>query len=129
MIAIDSSALVAVALKEEGYRAYLAQLLAHPCVVGWPTLVETHLALRGRSPAKGRAVESFLRYETLRPAPFDEAMFRTACDAFDRFGKGRGHRAQLNFGDCLAYAVAKTQNLPLLFKGDDFRRTDIRPVL
>ena len=52
-----------------------------------------------------------------------------AADAFLRYGKGRGHRAQLNFGDCLSYAVAKQLDAPLLYKGDDFIHTDIKSAL
>lgn len=51
-----------------------------------------------------------------------------ARDAFDRYGKGRGHPAQLNFGDCLVYGFAKAEGLPLLFKGNDFAQTDIVPA-
>ncbi|MEF2550646.1 type II toxin-antitoxin system VapC family toxin [Aurantimonas sp. A2-1-M11] len=51
----------------------------------------------------------------------------TAIEAYARYGKGR-HPAALNFGDCFAYACARHFNLPLLFKGDDFARTDIRPA-
>ncbi len=54
----------------------------------------------------------------------DSALVRIAREAFLRFGKGR-HPARLNFGDCAAYALAKSNNLPLLFKGEDFARTDI----
>lgn len=61
-------------------------------------------------------------------APFDNAMLNTALDAFACYGKGRGHPAQLNFGDCLSYAVAKTLALPLLFKGHDFGHTDVVPA-
>jgi ribonuclease VapC len=46
--------------------------------------------------------------------------------AFEKYGKGRGHPAQLNMGDCFAYAVAKSRRMPLLFKGNDFTKTDIR---
>jgi ribonuclease VapC len=56
-------------------------------------------------------------------------MYRVAGDAVERYGKGRGHPARLNFGDCLSYAVAKASGLPLLFKGGDFSLTDIRPAL
>ena len=56
------------------------------------------------------------------------ASYGVAVDAFNRYGKGRGHPAQLNFGDCLSYAVARSRNLPLLFKGDDFARTDLVPA-
>lgn len=54
---------------------------------------------------------------------------REAISAFTRFGKGRGHPAQLNMGDCFAYACARTHNVPLLFVGDDFSRTDIPSAL
>ncbi len=54
---------------------------------------------------------------------------RLAADAFQRFGKGTGHKAQLNFGDCLSYAVAKSLDAPLLFKGEDFRHTDVKSAL
>ena len=56
-------------------------------------------------------------------------MYAAATQAFDRFGKGRGHPAQLNICDCMAYAVASTHGVPLLFKGDDFAQTDIAPAL
>jgi len=57
--------------------------------------------------------------------PVTEQLARSALDAFSQFGKGSGHRAGLNFGDCLVYALAKTSNEPLLFKGNDFNHTDI----
>jgi ribonuclease VapC len=56
---------------------------------------------------------------------FDANMANIAIEAYIRFGKGRGHPAQLNFGDCIAYAASKAEALPLLFKGDDFRKTDV----
>ena len=59
--------------------------------------------------------------------PFDADLSLIARAAFDRYGKGR-HPAKLNFGDCISYALAKSRDLPLLFKGDDFPLTDIRPV-
>jgi ribonuclease VapC len=61
--------------------------------------------------------------------PFDEAQVKMAADAFDRYGKGLGSKAQLNLSDCAAYALAKTLNAPLLFKGDDFADTDIQRAL
>jgi ribonuclease VapC len=54
---------------------------------------------------------------------------RIARDAHARFGKGSGHPAQLNFGDCFSYALARALDAPLLFKGNDFSHTDIRPAL
>jgi len=54
---------------------------------------------------------------------------RIGADAFLRYGRGSGHPAKLNFGDCFAYALAKARDLPLLFKGDDFIHTDVEPAL
>ena len=62
-------------------------------------------------------------------APINEAKARTALDARIKYGRGFGHRAGLNYSDCFAYALAKTRNLPLLFKGDDFTHTDIVSAL
>jgi ribonuclease VapC len=56
-------------------------------------------------------------------------MFRLAQSAFERYGRGEKHPERLNFGDCLAYAVARFHDVPLLFEGDDFRHTDVRPAL
>ena len=64
---------------------------------------------------------------TIEPVTAHQA--RIARDAYRRFGKGRGHPARLNFGDCFAYALAKAFDEPLLFVGQDFVHTDIRPVL
>jgi ribonuclease VapC len=58
-----------------------------------------------------------------------EAQARIAREAYRDFGKGSGHPAGLNFGDCFAYALAKTTGEPILFKGDDFSRTDLSPAL
>ena len=69
-----------------------------------------------------RAVLAAARIEV---APITDEIGRAALDAFDHYGKGRGHPAQLNMGDCFAYACAKTLRLPLLYKGDDFSRTDM----
>ena len=58
-----------------------------------------------------------------------EDQARTAIEAYRRLGRGSGHPARLNYGDCFSYALAKARNLPLLYKGDDFARTDIRSAL
>src|SRR5712691_8555125 len=58
-----------------------------------------------------------------------EAQARIAREAYRDFGKGTGHRAGLNFGDCFAYALARAMSEPILFKGNDFRHTDLTPVL
>jgi ribonuclease VapC len=64
-----------------------------------------------------------------RVHPFDERQLAAAREAYIRYGRGGRHKAGLNMGDCFAYALAKTRNLPLLFKGEDFFHTDIEPAL
>lgn len=73
-------------------------------------------------------VNEFLTIASIRYVPITADQAHTALGAFARYGKGRGHPAQLNLGDCFAYAVARDQNVPLLFKGNDFSQTDIDPA-
>ena len=76
-----------------------------------------------------RYVEDFLRYIEAELHPFDAIQSDLASIAYRKFGKGSGHKAQLNLGDCAAYALATSLDLPLLYKGDDFRHTDVKPAL
>jgi ribonuclease VapC len=78
----------------------------------------------GRDPRP--QLSRFLREMEVEVIPFTAEHYEVAVDAFERFGKGR-HPAALNFGDCLTYAVARLSGLPLLFTGEDFARTDLRP--
>lgn len=127
MIVLDSSAIVAIMLEEEEEEAFSETLGSNPAFVGAPTLVETRLVVDARLPAAGDLLNKFLHDSAVTIVPFDAAMFVAAADAFTRYGRGR-HRARLNFGDCLSYAVASVMRLPLLFKGDDFVHTDIVPA-
>jgi ribonuclease VapC len=128
VIALDSSAIIAV--REQEADSFLDVIGARGAIVGAPTLVETHLVLSRKAPGVfGDFLQGFVTPPHVRVVDFTAEMYALATDAFDRYGKGRGHRAQLNFGDCLAYAVAKAKDAPLLYKGADFPRTDIRPVL
>lgn len=130
MIAIDTSAIVAIALLEPEAHAFGEMITGTPCIIGWPTVVECHMVLSGIPRRRGLdTLDKALSSPRLTKVAFDDALYEAARDAFDRYGKGRGHRAQLNFGDCLAYAVAKAKDVPLLYKGTDFGRTDIRPAL
>ena len=86
------------------------------------------MVLRRR--ADGRPLlERFLRDFDVTIFGFDPRQARLAADAFERYGRGSGHAAKLNFGDCLAYAAASALGAPLLFKGGDFALTDIQPAL
>ncbi len=73
-------------------------------------------------------LDELIRDMNLEIVAHDADLARVAREAFLRFGKGR-HRARLNFGDCASYALAKTRDVPLLFKGSDFARTDIVPAI
>jgi ribonuclease VapC len=79
---------------------------------------------RRRGQDAGPWLRSFLRNADAEVVPFTEEHLDAAIDAFLRFGKGR-HRAALNFGDCMAYAVAAVAGMPLLYTGNDFAQTDI----
>lgn len=84
------------------------------------------MVVLGRLGDKGAAeLETLLRVAEVEPTPFTAEQFPIAIDAFRRFGKGR-HPAELNFGDCFSYALAKATGEPLLFKGDEFSQTDIK---
>jgi len=71
-------------------------------------------------------VDDFFEIFDIRIIPIDEREAKEAIEAFANYGKGTGHRAQLNMGDCFSYGVAKSHKLPLLFKGSDFIHTDIK---
>ena len=127
---VDSSALVAVLFAEPGYLDLVDAILEADVVrIGAPTLVETGMVLAGRrgSPV-GRELDGLVRELGMTVVPFGEPEWQRALDASNRYGRGR-HAAGLNFGDCLAYATATVAGDTLLFVGNDFRKTDIRPAL
>ena len=123
---LDSSAIVAIVRREPGYDDLLAKLGAAPQIaIGAPTLVEAAIVLEARFDLDAWAILiRFLEDFEVLVVSFGEAHWREASRAFRRFGKGR-HPAALNYGDCLAYAVARLADRPLLAVGDDFPRTDL----
>ena len=126
---LDSSALVAVLFAEPGYLDLVDRMLdAEHVAIGAPTLVEAGIVVAGRrrAPARGE-VDGLIRELGVTIVPFGERHWEAAVDAFMRFGRGR-HPAALNLGDCFAYAAAKVAGDTLLFVGDDFPQTDIRPA-
>jgi ribonuclease VapC len=126
---LDSSALIAILFAEPGYLDLVDRILdADHARVGAPTLAETSLVFAGRQgKSNGKAVEDLVKELGITVVSFGEAEWRTAVDAFLRFGRGR-HAAALNFGDCLAYATAAVAGDRLLFVGEDFAHTDIPPA-
>lgn len=123
---LDSSAVISIVLREPGWEALVETIAREPSVaIGAPTLSETGIVLTARiGPRAPGTLLRFLQEAEVAVVPFAEDHWPVAVDAFARFGKGR-HRAGLNFGDCLSYAVAHLAGQPLLFVGDDFRKTDV----
>ena len=123
---VDSSALLAIVLREQGYEPLERALGEAARVgVGAPTLVETAIVLHARVGALSRTLLKRLLDDVgAEPIAFGDRHWPVALSAFARFGRGR-HPADLNFGDCLTYAVARVADEPLLCLGDDFARTDL----
>ncbi len=126
---LDTSALVAMHLKETGYETLFQRVQATDVLlIGAPTLFETAMVLTSREGVQSRLVlAASLRRMGVSVVSFTEDHFHQALDAFIRFGKGR-HPAALNFGDCMSYAVARVAGMPLLYTGKDFSKTDITPA-
>lgn len=127
---IDSSALVAIIAPEEEGRLLSDQLDAAPePVTSSLAIYETVLALvRIRRAAVAEAMMIVLEYlqrARILTLPIGADAHVIALRAHEYYGKGTGHPAQLNMGDCFSYAMAKTRGVPLLYKGDDFRHTDL----
>lgn len=129
MIVVDSSAVVAIFLDEPDAADLLKliEAVVRPRISA-ATVIETLIVLDGRRGTNNeQRLRSFLAETDLAIEPVTSAQAWAAGAAYRQFGKGR-HRAALNYGDCFAYALARHLDLPLLFKGDDFGHTDIRPA-
>lgn len=126
---LDTSAIVAILLKEAGFEKLLDKIEAADFIgVGAPTLLECAMVMASRLTQDARVVVAgLLRKMNAQIVPFNVEHFDSAVEAYLRFGRGR-HPAGLNFGDCMSYAVAVVAGLPLMFTGQDFARTDIRPA-
>ena len=125
MIVVDTSALMAILLGEDDAKAFEnAMLEADRIVMSAPNAFELRLAMRKRAGRSTlRDVDLVLTTFNVEIAPWTAAHVAVATDALLRFG---GRPARLNYGDCMAYALARALDAPLLFKGDDFRHTDAR---
>ena len=123
---LDTSALLAIALDEPEREAFIAKIDDADSVgVGAPTLVEAGIVLAAHTGAEAGDLLGELMYVSVGVViEFGAAHWQEALSAWSRFGKSR-HAANLNFGDCLAYATARVAEQPLLCKGDDFAKTDL----
>lgn len=130
MIVVDSSVFVAICENEPGSADYLRRIAqANTSAMSVANFVESSNVIEGRRGLGGQALfeSEFQRLQRLGLflATVDVDQANGAREAFRRYGKGR-HPASLNFGDCFAYALAKALDAPLLFKGADFAKTDLK---
>ena len=130
MIVVDSSALVAILLQEPAADMLLARAArAAGRLISAGTAVEVGMVVMARLGAAGVAeLDALMAQLGIELVPVDASQVAIARDGFSRFGKGR-HPAALNFGDLFAYALAKSRDLPLLYVGQDFARTDVLDAL
>lgn len=131
---VDASALVAILVKEPDFPRYAAALKdSQRSFVTEFVILETGLALVGgrglRAEETHGMIERLLQHFRVETVALTPDITLTALKAFERYGKGRSHPAKLNMGDCLSYGAARVLDMPLLFKGDDFARTDVRSAL
>lgn len=128
---IDPSALVSI-LREEPDAKDFAYALAASAenAMSAPGYLEAAMVIDGaKSPITSRQLDVLIKARSIDIVPFDEEQARVARQAFRDFGRGSGHPAKLNFGDCFSYALASVTGRPLLFKGDDFSHTDLTPAV
>ncbi len=124
-LVVDSSALVAIVLGEEGADELDRLLGEHDSMVSAATLLETSIVVEAREGLSAAALlDDALRYGEVEVVEIDEDLARLAVRSWRRYGKGN-HRAALNFGDCFVHALASDRGLPILCVGDDFVQTDV----
>ena len=127
---VDTSAVMAILRKEPEAASFNETLtLAERPAMSAATLVEVMLVAEGRGgPAASIEAEALIAEAGIEIVPFTPAHAALAVEGWRQWGKGR-HPAALNLGDCFAYALAKARGEPLLFKGQDFAQTDVRPAV
>jgi ribonuclease VapC len=128
---IDTSALIAI-LRAEDDASDMAHAIerARDRQISAANYLEAAIVMDGsRDPVASRRFDELVRAADLRIEPVTQDQAQIAREAYRDFGKGSGHKAGLNFGDCFAYALAKATDQPLLYKGNDFTHTDITPAL
>ncbi len=127
---VDTSAFVAILLKEPGHETILDVLCEQDHSLSVASLLELYMVVYNRKGVTGwQETETLLRELSTTLVPVTEAIARRAIQGFATYGKGQGNKAQLNYGDCFSYALAEQKKIPLLFKGNDFRKTDITPAI
>jgi ribonuclease VapC len=128
---LDSSALVAI-LKDEPEAPELLQALGRDeCILySAASYLETSIVIDSlRDPALSNRFDALLERLHIQIEPVTAEQARIARQAYRDYGRGSGHPANLNFGDCFSYALARDKRQPILFKGEDFIHTDLRSAL
>ncbi|MFN2344991.1 MAG: type II toxin-antitoxin system VapC family toxin [Dermatophilaceae bacterium] len=124
---LDTSAIVSILNQEDDAARFAAAIEGAPTVaVSAGTILEAALVL-GRT--RGEALDAFLSLVGVSVVPVGSEHLQSARGAWERYGRGSGSKARLNYGDCFSYAAARVAGQPLLFKGDDFTHTDIASAL
>lgn len=128
---VDTSALIAILRREPDARLFADAIdAATTRRMSAGTYVEASVVIdSNRDPVLSRRFDELVDSARIVIEPVTETQARLAREAYRDFGKGSGHPAALNLGDCFAYALAKERREPLLFKGNDFAQTDIAPVI
>ena len=130
MIVIDTSAIIAILLEEPDNKYLKEIIISQDCIMSSPTVTECHcVMMRRRNNSHPLVISRFINSLQIDIIRFDESHSEISGLAYFKYGKGSGHPAQLNLGDTFSYALAKTRNIPLLFKGNDFIHTDIIPAM
>jgi ribonuclease VapC len=124
---VDSSALIAILFNEEDARQYFEAIeQSTVALIAAPTLLETTIVVvSAKGPSAALHLDILLNDLQVKTLDFNKLHADESRMAFLKYGKGQGHPAQLNFGDCISYAASKVEMMPLLFKGEDFRKTDV----
>lgn len=125
---VDTSALIAILAKESERETFTRAILgAVPARMSAASYLEAALVVDGlRDPVLSRRLDDLVDWLAIEVVDVTRSQARVAREAYRDFGRGTGHLARLNFGDCFAYALARIMDEALLFKGDDFGHTDVR---
>lgn len=128
---VDSSALIAI-LTDESDALALSRVLDQPEIVrlSAASYLETSIVLdKHREPALSAKLDELIEDVKITIEPVTVEQAKIARQAYQNYGRGSGHRANLNFGDCFSYALARAKREPILYKGDDFVHTDLRSAV
>ena len=128
-VVIDTSAIVGILRDEPDAAALIKRAISFERrVMAAPTWLEAAIVCESKNPSGRALFDRLVKQLRMEVQPFTVAQAAIARKAYRKFGKGRGSKAQLSFGDCFSYALAKHLGAPLLFKGNDFGHTDVMPA-